>query len=268
MGGLDMNENTPLLVANGVCFAYGDAPVITDLELELRPGEVLGIIGPNGCGKSTLLGLLSGYLRPDRGAVLLAGRSVGDYRPRDRGRHLGHVSQRPEADFPYRVRELVEMGRYACNTPGEAAVEEALVLMDLGALRERPITRLSGGELQRAWLARAWAADPDCLLLDEPTAALDLRHQVRILDALRRRTRPGDRGAAVVLHDLNLAAAFCDRLLLMDGGRVIACGPPDEVLRYPALKAVYGTEIYIGLLDGLDQLFVIPLPGETPDNQR
>ena len=128
------------------------------------------------------------------------------------------------------------------------------------ALAERAITRLSGGELQRAWLARAWASDPDCLLLDEPTAALDLRHQVRILDALRRRVHGRSRAAAVVLHDLNLAAAFCDRILLMDKGRTVCCGPPEEVLRYPVLKGVYGTEVYIGLLDHLDQLFVIPLP--------
>ena len=259
-----MMSPQPLLLADGVCFAYGGAPVLEELSVAVHRGEILGIIGPNGCGKSTLLGVLSGYLRPDRGRVLLAGRPVGDYRPRERTRLLGHVSQRPEADFPYRVRELVEMGRYALDTPGDpdGAVAEALAFMDLGGLAERPITRLSGGELQRAWLARAWAADPDGLLLDEPTASLDLRHQVRILDALRRRVRERDRAAVVVLHDLNLAAGFCDRILLMDRGRTVRCGAPREVLQYPVLKAVYGTEIYIGLLDGLEQLFVIPLPEE------
>lgn len=255
-----MAKDAPLLIAEGVHFSYGAAPVLEALDVEVRRGEILGIIGPNGCGKSTLLGILSGYLRADRGAVLLAGRPVGDYRPRERARLLGHVSQRPDAGFPYPVRELVEMGLYALEGPAPAAVDEALAFMDIEDLAARPITRLSGGELQRAWLARAWASDPDCLLLDEPTAALDLRHQVRILDALRRRVRPGDRGAAVVLHDLNLAAGFCDRLLLMDQGRAVCCGPPAEVLQYAVLKAVYGTEIYIGLLDRLEQLFVIPLP--------
>ncbi|MFH1531614.1 MAG: ABC transporter ATP-binding protein [Pseudomonadota bacterium] len=253
-------STAPLLAANGIRFAYDVAPVLEELDVEVRRGEILGIIGPNGCGKSTLLGILSGYLRPDRGTVLLGGRPVGDYRPRERARRLGHVSQRPESGFPYSVRELVEMGRYALEAPGGMAVEDALALMDIVGLAERPITRISGGELQRAWLARAWAADPECLLLDEPTAFLDLRHQVRILDALRRRVQPGEKAAAVVLHDLNLAAGFCDRLLLLDGGRVVGCGAPKEVLRYPVLKAVYGTEIYIGLLDGLEQLFVIPLP--------
>ncbi len=251
-----------LLIADGIHFGYGTAPVLEDLDLEMREGEILGIIGPNGCGKSTLLGILSGYLRPDRGMVLLGGRPVGDYRPRERARRLGHVSQRPEAGFPYPVRELVEMGLYALEGPPGASVDEALALMDLADLADRPITHLSGGELQRAWLARVWASDPECLLLDEPTAALDLRHQVRILDALRRRVRAGNRGAVVVLHDLNLAAGFCDRLLLMARGRTVRCGPPPEVLQYSVLKAVYGTEIYIGLLDGLEQLFVIPLPDE------
>ena len=251
-----------LLTAKGICFSYGATPVLEDLGLDMRDGEILGIIGPNGCGKSTLLGILSGYLRPQQGAVLLAGRPVGDYRPKERARLLGHVSQRPEAGFPYPVRELVEMGLYALDGSTGPAVDEALALMDIADLAMRPITHLSGGELQRAWLARVWVSDPDCLLLDEPTAALDLRHQVRILDALRRRVRAGKRSAAVVLHDLNLAAGFCDRLLLMDRGRAVVCGTPSEVLQYSVLKAVYGTEIYIGLLDGLEQLFVIPLPNE------
>ena len=257
-----MSETSPLLSATSICFTYGEAPVLEDLDVELRRGEILGIIGPNGSGKSTLLGVLSGYLQADRGEVLLDGRPVSDLRPRDRARRLGHVSQRPVAGFPYRVRELVEMGRYAINAPADEAVDEALARMEIQEIAERPITRISGGELQRAWLARAWATDPDCLLLDEPTASLDLRHQVRILDALRRRVQPGDRAAAVVLHDLNLAAGFCDRILLLDHGRVVRCGPPSEVLQYSVLKAVYGTEIYIGLLDGLEQLFVIPLPEE------
>ncbi len=255
-----MSDAPPLLTAAELRYAYGTTPVLEDIELEVRRGEILGIIGPNGCGKSTLLGTLSGYLRPQRGAVLLTGRPVAEYRPKERARLLGHVSQRPEAGFPYPVRELVEMGLYAKEGPVGDAVDEALAFMDIADLADRPITHLSGGELQRAWLARVWASDPECLLLDEPTAALDLRHQVRILDALRRRVRGRARGAAVVLHDLNLAAGFCDRLLLMDQGRAVRCGPPAEVLQYPVLKAVYGTEIYIGLLDKLEQLFVIPLP--------
>ena len=249
-----------LLVAEQVTFSYGAEPVLLDLSLEVCQGEVLGIIGPNGCGKSTLLGVLSGYLRLQRGAVRLDGVPIGDLGHRERARRLSHVSQRPDATFPYRVRELVEMGLYASAAAAPERVTEALQVMEIETLAERAITRLSGGELQRAWLARAWASDPDCLLLDEPTAALDLRHQVRILDALRRRVRGQSRAAAVVLHDLNLAAGFCDRILLMDKGRAVCCGPPEEVLRYPVLKAVYGTEVYIGLLDHLDQLFVIPLP--------
>jgi iron complex transport system ATP-binding protein len=245
---------TPLLAARAVRFGYGDVPVLADVTLGLARGELVGLIGPNGCGKTTLVRLLSGVRAPDAGTVLLDGRPLAAFRARERARRLAVVPQDPSVGFGFTALEVVLMGRaphlgpFGLPGPRDVAVaREAMALLDVAGVAARPLDELSGGERQRVLLARALAQAPDVLLLDEPTTHLDLRHQTGIYDVVHelRRTR----GLAVlsVLHDLNLAAAYCDRLVLLAGGRVAADGPPAAVLTPALLESAYGTAVHVAV---------------------
>lgn len=242
------------LEARDLRAAYDGQDVLHDLTLAVLPGQVLGVIGPNGAGKTTLLRALAGLLAPSRGAVLVGGRDVTALGDRERARALGLVPQIETQAWPVTVYRLVSMGRAAhrgwlmpLTEDDHRVVDEALERMALSALRERPVTTLSGGERQRALIARALAQQPRVLLLDEPTAHLDLRYQATIL-ALVRELVQSDDGLAVVisLHDLNLAALFADRLALLAEGRLQRVGPPRDVLTASLLSEVYGVEIVVG----------------------
>ena len=168
-----------LLEARGLSFRYGRVRILEGVDLALREGELLGILGPNGSGKSTLLGILSGWLRPAEGSVRVLGRPLSSLRAPERARLLAHVAQRLDPQFPFTVREYVAFGRYAHGDRGGepgGPVDRALAALELQDLASRPLTRLSGGEIQRAHLARACAAEPAVYLLDEPTASLDPGH--------------------------------------------------------------------------------------------
>jgi cobalamin transport system ATP-binding protein len=254
-----------------VTFGYGREPTVSDLSFEVRGGEFLGIIGPNGSGKSTLLRLMSGVLRPWSGDVVVEGRALGSYRRRELSRFVAVVPQETKIDFPFSVMEVVLFGR----TPhlggfafeGEADLAAARRAMDRTAIADlahRPITELSGGERQRVILARALAQEPRHLLLDEPGAFLDIRHEVETYDLLRDLQRDGIT-IVTVLHDLNLAALYCDRLLLLSQGRIFRQGTPREVMTYGTLTEVYGTEVYVFLNDITGSLNVLPLNREQRD---
>ena len=256
------------LELRGVSFAYGAAPVIEDLSLAVRGGEFVGIIGPNGSGKSTLLKLMSGYLRARTGAVLIDGRPVRSYARPALGRLLGVVAQAEAVTFPFSVMEMVLFGRspYLSGFGFEgdddlAAARRALARIDALALARRPVTELSGGERQRVLLARALAQEPRILLLDEPAAFLDVRHEVEMYDLLSDLQREG-MTIVSVLHDLNIAALYCDRLILLSGGCVARAGTPAEVITYATLTAVYGTEVYVALNDVTGAINVLPLSRE------
>jgi iron complex transport system ATP-binding protein len=259
---------TPLLAADRVSFAYGERPVLADVSVEVAPGELLGVIGPNGCGKTTLVRLLSGVLAPRAGRVMLDGRGLATYRRRDIARRLAVVPQDPVVTFPFTALEVVLMGRAphlrALGFPRAvdvARAREAMALVDVAGLAGRPLDRLSGGERQRVLLARALAQEPDVLLLDEPTTHLDLHHQTAIYDVVGRLSRT--RGVAVVsvLHDLNLAAMYCGRLALVAGGRIARAGTPAEVLTPAALEAAYGTRVHVGTNALTGGPLVLPRPG-------
>jgi iron complex transport system ATP-binding protein len=218
----------------------------------IRRGEFVGLIGPNGSGKTTLLRCLTGLLAPEGGAVLLEGREVGRWGPGELARRLGVVAQGGEAGFEFTVRQLVAMGRYPHRrrwqreTPADReAIAEALRLTNLLGLAERPVAALSGGERQRVALARALAQTPRALLLDEVTAHLDVGYQAEVLALLQR--LQAERGLTIVavLHDLNLAARGCQRLILLAGGRIIVTGPPAEVLTPTNLEAAYGVKVQV-----------------------
>ena len=244
---------TALLEAERLSFAYGPRAVLSEVDLAVAPGELVGVIGPNGGGKTTLVRLLSGVLAPRAGSVRFKGAALGAYRRRELARRLAVVPQDPTLEFPFTALEVVLMGRAphlpALGFPRAhdlAVARAAMARLDVAGLEDRPLDRLSGGERQRVLLARAVTQEPEVLLLDEPTTHLDLRHQAGIYDIVAelRRTR----GIAVVsvLHDLNLAALYCDRLVLLAGGRVVCEGRPAAVLTPEVLRTAYATEVYVG----------------------
>jgi iron complex transport system ATP-binding protein len=233
------------LDARGLRFAAGDIPILNGVDLVLAPGERLAVIGPNGSGKSTLLRCLYAWHRPSAGIVLLDGSDVLAMPGSERARAVAVLAQHAEAGLGLTVGEVVALGRLPHGTgwggavDDAAAVSEALVAVDLASWRNRPFAPLSGGEKQRVLFARALAQRPRLLILDEPTNHLDIRHQLELLRVAH------DLGIGVVatLHDLNVAARWCDRLCLLDGGFVRRVGPPDLVLDPNLIGAVYGVAV-------------------------
>jgi iron complex transport system ATP-binding protein len=258
-----------------VRFRYPDAarPAVDGVTVDVPAGACTALIGPNGSGKSTLLRLMLGTLSPDAGIIAYDDRPVAGWAREAIAREIGVVPQGEEAVFPVTVRELVAMGRYPHLGPwrreGDAdrrAVEQAMRRADVLAFASRPLSTLSGGERQRTRLARALAQEPAALALDEPTAALDIGHEMAIFELLRDLAHAGTT-VLVVTHNLNLAARYADRLVLLDRGRVAAQGAPGEVLTRETVERVYGWPVRIvahpgpGPDAGAPQ--VVPLAGEA-----
>ena len=238
----------PLVRARGVSCRYGERVVVRDVDLDAEAGTLTAILGPNGAGKSTLLRALAG-IGESTGRVALGGVPLASLGRKAVARKVALVAQDPSADLPFTVLELVLMGRapylgrLAFEGPTDRAIaEEAMRSADVLHLAARPIDQLSGGERRRVFLARALAQQPQILLLDEPTAFLDLAHQAQVLEHAAALARKG-LCVFAVLHDPNLAAAFADRAVLMREGRVVAQGPAKETLRAEVLDALYGTRL-------------------------
>lgn len=254
--------------ARNVTVRYGTREAVSGVDLTVEPGAILGIIGPNGSGKSTLVRALGGIRAPDGGEVLLDGQGLYAVGRRERGRAIALVPQETHVSFPLTVRELVLLGRsphtgaFGWETARDLDVaQRAMERTDVAALADRPIDELSGGERQRAVLARALAQEPQVLLLDEPTTYLDLRHTVLLLDLVRTLCKEESLTVVLVLHDLNLAGMYCERLALLSEGRLHVYGTPADVLVYQDLCAVYGTDLYVAPNDVTGQIVVLPLPG-------
>lgn len=226
----------------------GDRPVLRGVDLEVAPGEVVGLVGPNGAGKTTLLRVASRVLAPDAGEALFDGRRLADWSRRALSQAIAVVPQDTGIPFPFRAGELVVMGRVP-HQPlvGLDRVEDvdharrALERVGIAHLADRSVFELSGGERQLVAFARALAQDPQLLLLDEPTAFLDLRHRVQALGVVRELAAEG-RSALIVSHDLNLAARACHRLVVLRDGKIAASGLPAEVMTAELLADVYETE--------------------------
>jgi iron complex transport system ATP-binding protein len=230
----------------GIDVARGSNPVLTGIDLELRRGEVLSLIGPNGAGKTTLLHTLAGDVKPSRGTIELDGRALHSYRSAELARIRAVLTQSNEVSFPFTVRQVVEMGRAPWRDTVDASgiIDRAIADAELEALADRRVNQLSGGERARAAYARIRAQQCDIILLDEPTASLDIRHQERLLQQLRRHVEAGG-SAVIVVHDLDLAAAYADRVAVLDGGRLRAVGTPAEALSEQLLSEVYRHPIRI-----------------------
>ena len=251
-------------------FAYDSQPVLGAITLELGDGEILALVGPNGSGKSTLLRNIAGILRPTRGAIYLdfkeARLPLARLTPRELARLLGAVEQERHVGFDFTVRELVELGRLPhlgrlerLGPKDHEAVQRAMELTHLEEFADRPISTLSGGERQRAFLAIALAQEPKALLLDEPTAHLDINYQLEIMEIIRERANAG-LTVIMALHDLNLAAHYADRMALLHRGRILALGRPEEVLTPERIKEAFGVEVAVARspLTGTPQVQLIP----------
>ncbi len=240
-----------LLRLQDIRFSY-DHEILSQLNLEVRSGEVLALLGPNGAGKSTLLNLAAGKLQPQAGAVLWQEKSLAEFSRREIAQHIALVAQASELHFPLTALEYVLAGRFA-NTAGfgfdaPADIEiawQALVATDTSQFAGRYFNQLSSGEKQRVVLARALAQQPSLLLLDEPTANLDLSHQIALLTLVTRLTREQQLGALFVTHEINLAAEFADRVALLKDGEILACGTPNEVLTAELLREVFGASLHV-----------------------
>lgn len=255
-----------LLHGESLGLTLGGRRLFKDLSIGLHAGELLGILGPNGSGKSSLLSVLGGWLRPDSGRVLLEGRELASWAPAQRAARLTHVGQLQNPWVAFTVRELVEMGRYPhgdLGTEGQEAVAEAVRVCGLEALLDRPLGKLSGGELQRAFLARALAVRPRVLLLDEVLSAQDPR---RSRDFMEHLLGCCSRGLAVVLvlHDANLASLYCRRILLLDGDGGSQEGSPEAVFTQQTSDAVFGGALKV-IRDGGGGPLLIPTRREDAE---
>ena len=237
------------LAAESLRLAYDGRVVVHDVDLQLTEGSFTAIVGPNGCGKSTLLRALGRLMRPAAGRTLLDGRSIQELPTREVAKILGLLPQTPTAPAGLTVAELVARGRYPHQSwlrqwsrDDEAAVTEALAWTDMADLATRGVDELSGGQRQRAWISMALAQGTDLLLLDEPTTYLDLSHQIDVLELIARLHAERGRTVVVVLHDLNLAARYAQRLVAMKDGVLVASGTPQEVLTEQLLAEVFELE--------------------------
>ena len=231
-------------------FSYGPRRILEDVTFEVAPGAFCALLGPNGSGKSTLVKAIAGVHRAKSGTVTVEGRETSSLGRRELARVVGYVPQAGDAPFDLTVREAVMLGRtphfgIAPRAEDRAKVEDAIARMGLGDLAERSMSELSGGQAQRALIARALAQDTRVLLLDEPTSALDLRHQIETLQLVRQITREEGISALIAIHDLNHAARYCDQIVVLHGGRLVADGSPAEALRAPVLRSVFEVDVEV-----------------------
>ena len=259
-------QASPALQFQNLHYNYGREPLIEDLTASINPGEFIGLIGPNGSGKTTLVKLASRTLKPLSGQVFLHGVDLARIRARDLARRVAVVPQESTVSFPYRVVEIILMGRapyhgaFAFEGEADLAVaREVMALTDTERLADRTFYELSGGEKQMVVIARALAQEPEVLLLDEPTAFLDIRHQIEIYELIRRLNR--ERGLTVVsvMHDLNLAALYCERLVLIKSGKVVRSGRPEAVLTGPIVREVFEADVHVETHRATGKVTVLPV---------
>ncbi|MBI2897726.1 MAG: ABC transporter ATP-binding protein [Deltaproteobacteria bacterium] len=263
-----MGVGQPSLRVESVHASYGARKVLDGVGFELGERELLGVLGPNGAGKSTLLRVAAGLHAPDAGRVAMGSSTLAGLARREIARKLAFVPQRTEVTFAFTVLEVVLMGRAPHlgsmtieSETDRRIAETALREVDAWELRDRPFPALSGGERQRVVIARALCQEPSILVLDEPAAFLDIRHQVELHELLRSGARSGRFSVVAAMHDLNLAAQVCDRVLLVCGGRVAGLGTVEEVLTYGRVRETFGTDVYVGVNELTGVRYFLPMVG-------
>lgn len=262
----------PAFAARDVRVVRGARTLLNGVSLEIRAGEVLALLGPNGAGKSTLMGTLAGDIEPDGGEVLFAGEPLSKWNLTELSRRRSVLLQENQVLFPFTVHQVVEMGRAPWRrTPLEdedpVAINWAIKATNIGHLGNRRVPTLSGGERARTAFARVITGRTGVLMLDEPTAALDLGHQEELLQLVRQQARAGD-AVLIVLHDLNLAANYADRIALLSAGQLVAVGEPEEVLTAETVSRVYNTPVEVIRHPRTGRAIVLPLREDPPTDAR
>jgi iron complex transport system ATP-binding protein len=260
-----------LLETQSLTYAYGEQVVLRDINLRLAAGEMVGLLGPNGSGKSTMLLVLAGVLKPSQGGVRVAGQDVHEAKARWRARQMASVPQRTTVAFPFKCLSVVLMGRYphlqGWGDYSRQDLDLALTAMEQTGilhLASRPLPEVSGGEAQMVMIARALVQEAPILLLDEATSALDAAHKIQIFDLLKQKNRQGTTVLGV-MHDLNLAALYCERLVFIKNGQIMADGPKAQTFTADILSELYETEIRVGHhpVTGDPQAYFVPGPGSA-----
>ena len=230
-------------------YSYREKKVLDSISLSVGKGEILGILGPNGCGKSTLLKNLNRNLSPEHGCVLIEGDDIADMRKKDIAKKVAVVPQSNEIRFAFTVREIVEMGRMpfqeslrGLTSDDERIIKEAMEQTGISDMADRHINTMSGGERQRAIIARAIAQSPDIILMDEPTLHLDINMQFEILDLIRDLSREKGLTVVIVSHDLPMVARYCDRMVLIHDRNIFAMGRPEDILTEENMRIVFGID--------------------------
>jgi iron complex transport system ATP-binding protein len=250
------------LKVKDVEFSYGSVHVLKDVSIELAASEMLGVVGPNGAGKSTLLRCIDRILSPQKGCILLDERDIKKMSRMELAQKMGYIPQSASQVFPATVFDTVLMGRrphlgWRSSEEDTEMVLETLQMLNIEDLAMRDINELSGGQQQKVFIARALTQEPDVLLLDEPTSNLDIRHQLEVMDIIKNIVREKQISAIMAIHDLNLAARYTDRIIMMNGGTIFAAGEPFSVLTTKNIKQAYGVEVEVN--DHGGRPYIVPI---------
>ena len=255
-----------ILELKNISFAYGNKDVLRDISLDINEGDFISIIGPNGSGKSTLIKIMNNIYQPKRGKVILREKAIEQYRTKDIAKEISLVPQEVDINYDFTVEDIVAMGRYPHLKALEAEsdkdykiIEEAMILTNVYDLRDRKVTEISGGEKQRTMIAKAIAQDSNIILLDEPTSSLDMNHQIEIMDFLTKLNKEKKLTVITVLHDINLASRYSNKLILIKDGRVIDRGSPAEVVTEENMRDAYNLEAAIDLNRYTNKTYLVPL---------
>lgn len=250
------------IAVENISFSYNSQPILKDVSLAVQKGQILSIVGPNGAGKSTLLKCMVHLLKPQVGAVYLDGKNIATKNHRELAKAMGYIPQNTMDIFPVTVLETVLMGRkphitWDVTDEDFRVVAQVMKFLDIEQLAERPLDQLSGGQKQKVFIARALAQQSPIVLFDEPTSNLDIRHQLEVFAMIKRITQTEGRIGIVVVHDLNLAARFSDKLVMLKNGSVYATGTPGEVITEENIKEVYN--VSASIVESKFGVYVLPI---------
>lgn len=254
------------LQVNNLKFGYRKDLVIKDVSFNVKKGDFISIIGPNGSGKSTLLKTLNNLYKPDKGKIILEGKEIKTFKKRDLAKKIALVPQDTNIDYDFTVEDIVMMGRHPYkgrfekeNNEDYKIVKEALEMTNTFKLRERPITEISGGERQRVIIAKALAQNPSIILLDEPTSNLDINHQIEILNLLKQLNEERKTTVILVIHDINLAARYSKDIILLNDGKILGKGTPEEVITPKNIEESYNMKVVIEKNKYTNTVYLTPI---------